>query len=131
MGWVLDELDDGCKVRNNIITSMHWSIHKVFQRQYICTYSSFQPKTVRTTQLFVMVVKPKLNAKPNESNFQITFNTKSTENHSLRDSKIMDNYNASQKRGDTFMLSFNVHVCHCNMSCYMYMYMTSAIDNYM
>ena len=64
----------------------------------------------------MMVVKPKLNAKPNESNFQITFNTKSTENHSLRDSKIFDNYNVSQKRGDTFMLSFSVF--HCNMTCY-------------
>ena len=41
----------------------------------------------------MMVVKPKLNANPNESNFQITFNTKSTENFSLTDSKIMDNYN--------------------------------------
>ena len=75
----------------------------------------------------MMVVKPKLNANPNESNFQITFNTKSTENFSLTDSKIMDNYNASQKRGDTFMLSFSVF--HCNMLCYMYMYMTSALDN--
>ena len=95
VGWALDELDDGCEVhvRNNYLHGLEHS-QSISETNVQVTRSGFQPKPVRTTQLFMTIVKPK----PNASNFLITFNAQSIENHSLcdvenGDSKIMENYN--------------------------------------